>query len=140
MFPMSIDPRLSPRQVALLVGFGIAAWAILIVPLRALMAAGWLDSGMMHAAIYAAMPPVGAALVWGARRLAGLSPAQLVPGVAVASASAMLPDGFVLAFVPAVYGMHPDLPRMVALLHWAVGSTLVVACVMAARGARHARG
>lgn len=65
------------------------------------------------------------------RRVVALRPDQIVAGVAVTSAAALLCDGFALAWAPSVYGGEvADLRPAAAWLLWTYGLALALALLV----------
>lgn len=122
-----IKPRahhLDARQFAMLIGFGLvfwlaAAWFIRLAPFNV------FNRGVGTILLFAATVPVAWVSVGLAKHIASLTPAQRLPGVAIASATAMLCDGIGLIWWP-IYGTADRLPGAAWLL-WGVGMLLFAA-------------
>jgi hypothetical protein len=81
--------------------------------------------------------PGGWISVWLTKWVGRLSWDQVLPGVAVVGAVAMMMDGTALRWFPALYGLNDTTVRLGAAgLLWGYGVGLGVALVMAARGKR----
>ncbi|PAX07071.1 hypothetical protein CKY28_13555 [Sphingomonas lenta] len=116
--------RLSDRQAAILVAFGLAFWLVAALFIRiAPFDVFGRDVGTIL--LFAATLPLAWASVRVAERIAALAPDQLLPGVALASAAAMLCDGVGLIW----WGLYGDGDRLpgAAWLLWGVGLILFAA-------------
>jgi branched-subunit amino acid transport protein AzlD len=115
---------LSNRQLAIIITFGIIFWLIAALFIRiapfGLFARGPATIALFMVTMLVAWLPVRLLTL-----LAALSAPQLVPGVAIASAAAMLLDGVGLIWWP-VYGAADRLPGAAWLL-WGVGWILIAA-------------
>ena len=81
--------------------------------------------------------PVGWLSVLLARYIGKLAPRQLLPGVGLVGALAMMIDGVALRWFPAVYGSEPTVIRLgAAWLLWGYGVSLAIAVWMAAKQER----
>ena len=118
------DDRLADRQVAILVAFGLAFWLVAALFIR-LALFDVFNRGIGTMLLFAATVPVAWVSVQIAKRIATLAPAQILPGVAVASAAAMLCDGIGLIWW-SIYGQADRLPGAAWLL-WGVGLLLFAA-------------
>jgi hypothetical protein len=81
---------------------------------------------------------------WGSvvliRRAARLAPDQLLAGVALVGAIAMMIDGAMLHWLPAVYGDESEALRAgAAWLLWGYGVSLAIALLIAKAKAEHAK-
>ena len=120
------------NQVWLLILLGIAFWAIVMLNIR-LRPQAVLDpvQGLVP---FIAAPLLGWVSVWLCKRIAQLAPEQLMPGVALAGAVAMLIDGVVLKWWSGLYGRDEQILRVAAAgLLWGYGIAFVVALIWAAR-------
>lgn len=118
------DGRLADRQVAILVAFGLAFWFVAALFIRFALF-DIFNRGIGTMVLFATTVPVAWVSVQIASRIAKLAPAQLLPGVAVASAAAMLCDGIGLLWW-SIYGEADRLPGAAWLL-WGVGLLLFAA-------------
>ena len=128
--PGTTDHRLSDRQIAILVSFGLVFWLVAALFIR-IAPFGVFERGAGTVVLFASSVPVAWLSVGIARWIATLAPAQLVAGVAVASAAAMLCDGVGLIWW-SVYGDGDRLPGAAWLL-WGVGLILFAAFLDARR-------
>lgn len=80
---------------------------------------------------YAAIVPGTLPFVLLTRALARLGPRQLFPGAALLTTVALLIDGIVVAFVPAIYSEEPALlARIAAAILWGGGVGLALAWIL----------
>ncbi len=93
---------LSRKQVTIFVIGGIVGWAGFALLIRLLPMV--LDTGIWNAILFVLTIPVGWLLVSFTQRLGGLSPDQVVPGVMLFFAVALLFDGVALTWFPDLYG------------------------------------
>jgi hypothetical protein len=125
--------RLSRAQFGRLALFAVGFWYVAAVFIRFGLPAG-LYGGGPGALLFAATVPLAWGSVWLAARVAGLRPAQVVPGTAFACAVAMLCDGVALTWAPGVYGgASAGLALGAAWLLFGVGAILVAALLTASR-------
>ncbi len=124
-------PPLSPRQLAIVAASGAVLWLAAALLLR------WINaqdgfSGGGRLLIYAVLVPGTLPFVYLLRWLGRLEPAQLLPGVAITTTTALLLDGIATAWFPALYGASPQqvLDAAAAIL-WGAGVGMVLAAVMA---------
>jgi hypothetical protein len=124
--------RLSPRQITILVVWGVLFWFIAAMFIR--LAPAELFSGSAPTALlFAASAPIAWLAVWITRQLASLRHDQIVAGTAIASAAAMLCDGIGLTW-SSLYGSLGAVPLAAAAwLLWGVGLILTAAFVAARR-------
>jgi len=88
---------------------------------------------------YLAAPVGGLLSVWLCKVAGRLSADQLIPGVAVVGAVAMMLDGAVLKWLPGVYGINEKALRLdAAWLLWGYGVAFAVAVIWAGCSRRHA--
>jgi hypothetical protein len=116
--------RLAARQIAILVAFGLAFWLVAALFIR-FAPFDVFNRGLSLMLLFATTAPVAWLSVQIAKLIARLTPGQLLPGVAVASASAMLCDGIGLIWW-SIYGGADRLPGAAWLL-WGVGLILFAA-------------
>jgi len=120
---------LQTRQVLVLIALGLAFWGLATLSIR------WSGHAIVEpvagAVMFATSLPVGWLSVRLTRSLAGLSGEQLVPGVMLAGALAMLIDGAVLHWAPQTYGPDDLVVRLgSAWLLWGYGVSFAFALVM----------
>jgi len=128
--------QLHPRQTASLAALGIVLWFLAALLIRYAGPAGLFDGGLASALLFALTIPAAWLLARLCRRTAGLTPGQLVPGVAVASLAGLLCDAMALTWTPALYGADAaHIVPAVAWLFWGVGFCLALALVIAGREA-----
>lgn len=123
---------LRKNQVWPLIVLGIAFWALVMLNIR-LRPRAVLDpvQGLVP---FIAAPLLGWLSVWLCQRIARLSAEQLLPGVALAGAVAMMIDGLVLKWWSGLYGMDEQMLRVAAAgLLWGYGVALAVALLWALR-------
>lgn len=114
---------LRPSQVLRLVLLSLALWAIATAYIR-LWPAAFTDP-VLGAAGFVTTLPMAWVSVWLVRRIAG---AQLLAGVSLVGAVAMMVDGVALRFCPGVYGDGEALLRLgAAWLLWGYGVSLAIA-------------
>src|SRR5579862_8634196 len=94
---------LSRRQTAIVVAWGVALWLLAALFIRWAAPTSLFAGGPATVLLFASGAPVAWLAVRATRRLAALSVAQVVPGVAVACAAAMLCDGIGFTWTT-VYG------------------------------------
>ncbi len=131
--PAATPQRLSRSQAARLAVLAVVIWYLAALFIRFGLPAR-LYGGGPGVLLFAATLPVA----WGstrlAERVAGLRPAQVVPGTAFACAVAMLCDGVALTWAPGVYGgASARLALGAAWLLFGVGAILVAAILVASR-------
>jgi hypothetical protein len=129
---------LSKTQVFLLVSLGIALWALVTLNIR-LRPDSLVDP--IHGLIPFVTAPLGGWLSVGLCKVVGrLSTDQLLPGVALVGAVAMMMDGAALKWFSGVYGFDEKILRVAAAgLLWGYGVALAVAVIWAARSQRQIR-
>ena len=116
--------RLTDQQIGKLIAFGLIFWLVAALFIR------WAPLDLFAGGggtrlLFAATIPVAWLSVQLAKRLATLTAGQLLPGVAIASAAAMLCDGVGLVWW-SVYGEGDRLPGAAWIL-WGVGCILFAA-------------
>ncbi len=120
---------LSHGQTVLLVILGAALWFLAAVILRVIAPMGALE-GNMRAVTYALVIPCTLPFVLLVRFLVRLRPDQLFTGVGVATMTALLIDGIVIAYVPAVYGGSlPQVTNCAAIILWGAGLGILLASI-----------
>lgn len=119
-----------------LAALGVALWLLFALLIRYAIPIGVFGSPAASALMFAAAFPCAWLLVRLGRQTATLAPEQIVPGVAVAAAAALLCDGLALTWAPRLYGADAAsiLPAAAWLL-WGVGACFAVALVIASRRA-----
>lgn len=115
---------LRDRQVASMVAFGLVFWLVAALFIR-LAPFGLFDRAEGTILLFALTVPLAWISVQFAKWIAVLAPDQLLPGVAVASAAAMLCDGIGLIWW-SLYGEGDRLAGAAWLL-WGVGLILLSA-------------
>lgn len=121
---------LRKNQIGLLIVLGIVFWAVVMINIR-LRPQAVLDpiQGLVP---FIAAPLMGWISVWLCKRIGRLSAEQLLPGVALTGAVAMMIDGAVLKWWSGVYGMDQQLLRVAAAgLLWGYGVAFAVAVIWA---------
>ena len=116
--------RLTNRQLSVLIAFGLAFWLVAAMFIR-IAPFHLFDGGGETMLLFAVTVPFAWVSVQIAKRIAALATNQLLPGVAIASAAAMLCDG-VGSIWWSIYG---EADRLVgaAWLLWGVGMILFAA-------------
>jgi len=123
-------------QVGALTLLGVALWILVTVNIR-LMPNSFTDP-LLGAIMFLLALPAGWLSVWLTKRVGGLSWDQLLPGVSVVAAVAMMMDGAALRWFSTVYGVNDTTVRLgAAWLLWGYGVALGIAVVMAARAKRN---
>ncbi len=116
------------NQIGLLIVLGIAFWALVMVNIR-LRPQAVLDpiQGLVP---FIAAPLMGWLSVWLCKRIGNLSAEQLLPGVALTGAVAMMIDGAVLKWWSGWYGIDEQILRVAAAgLLWGYGVAFAVAVI-----------
>jgi hypothetical protein len=131
---------LKARQLTWLVVIALAMWGLATLYIY------WLPSAFMspiRSAIgFLTTLPIAWFSVLTIRYVAGLEPEQLLTGVGVVGAIAMMIDGVALCFLPQVYAQDPAVFRPAsAWLLWGYGLSLAIALAMSMHQstARHRR-
>jgi len=124
---------LSKSQSVILIAFSAFLWIAATGYIRFYPAA-FVDP--VHGAIsFVTALPAGWLSVYLTKRVAHLSSEQLLPGIAVVGATAMMIDGLVLHWVPGAYGSDDTVLRFgAAWLLWGYGVSLAIALLMSRRG------
>jgi hypothetical protein len=120
------------NQIWLLMVLGIVFWAVVMINIR-LRPQAVLDpiQGLVP---FIAAPLLGWVSVWLCKRIGRLSAEQLLPGVALTGAVAMMIDGVALKWWSGLYGIDEQLLRVAAAgLLWGYGVAFAVAVIWAAR-------
>ncbi len=121
---------LTISQTILLIGIGAALWLLAAIILRFIAPMGALE-GTARLITYALVIPGTVPFVILTKMIVKLLPHQLFTGVAVATTTALLIDGVVIAWFPAVYGgALPQVTKCAAVILWGAGVGLVLAFVM----------
>jgi hypothetical protein len=121
---------LTISQTILLIGIGAALWLLAAIILRFIAPMGALES-TARLITYALVIPGTVPFVILTKMIVKLLPHQLFTGVAVATTTALLIDGVVIAWFPAVYGgALPQVTNCAAVILWGAGVGLVLAFVM----------
>lgn len=129
-----VPGRLRANQVMSLAVLGVVAWLLAALFIRCTMGWGFF-SPAASVPLFALTVPGAWTLAWIGKRVGPLLPSQLVPGVAVACAAAMLCDGIALTWTPTLYGgASANLLPAAAWLLWGVGVIFAVALISARRG------
>jgi hypothetical protein len=123
-------------QVGALALLGVALWILVTVNIR-LMPGSFTDPLLGTIAFVLALP-AGWVSVWLTKLVGRLTWDQLLPGVSVVAAVAMMMDGAALRWFSTVYSLNDTTVRLgAAWLLWGYGVALGVAVVMAARAKRN---
>lgn len=121
---------LTISQTILLISIGAALWLLAAIILRFIAPMGALE-GTARLITYALVIPGTVPFVILTKMIVKLLPHQLFTGVAVATTTALLIDGVVIAWFPAVYGgALPQVTNCAAVILWGAGVGLVLAFVM----------
>jgi hypothetical protein len=127
--------RLDARRLLAVGAVGVGFWFLAAMAVRAGAPAGLFEGAAAPAVFALAVPGLWAA-VWITRRAARLGRAQLVEGVAVATAAALVCDGVALRWAPWIYGSADGsglLPGAAWIL-WGAGVGILIAVAEARRG------
>lgn len=120
---------LSPGQTVLLVVLGAALWFLAAIILRVIAPMGALE-GTMRALTYALVIPCTLPFILLVRFLVRLRPDQLFTGVGVATMTALIIDGIVIAYIPAIYGGSlPQVTNCAAIILWGAGVGMLLAFI-----------
>ncbi len=121
---------LTSRQTLLLVFAGASLWFLAAVLLRIIAPMGALE-GTMRGVSYALVIPGTYPFVLLTKWLVALRDDQMAIGIAVATTTALLIDGIVVAWFPAVYGGHlPQVTNCAAIILWGAGVALLLSFFM----------
>ncbi|MGJ3648404.1 hypothetical protein ACLB0R_08025 [Sphingomonas sp. GlSt437] len=122
---------------AVLVPLGVLFWALGVVLLRALTAAGWLAGDGWHWLAYALIVLLTVPAVRLGRRAARLPIDRTLYAVTVMSMTALFIDGIVIGFAPWIYATDPAQARAAAgALLWGVAVALALGMAMERRAQR----
>lgn len=125
---------LNSGQVLRVSAIALALWLVATAYIRFLPDA--FTSPTMSALGFVTTLPMAWLSVWLIRKLGGLQTAQLLAGVALVGAIAMMLDGAALRFFPAAYGDNDHLLRLgAAWLLWGYGVSLGIALIWTVREA-----
>lgn len=132
--PQSPHVPLTARQTALLLVAGAAFWFGFAIAVRLIGAGNILDGGVRTIATFALLMPISIPVVALIRSFVGLSAAQLLPGMGLATMAATLCDGVTFTWFPHLYGATgaAAVPVSAAVL-WGAGAGLLVAWLMGRR-------
>jgi hypothetical protein len=129
---------LRKTQISLLVLLAIALWILVTLNIR-LRPDSLLDP-IRGSIPFVAAPLGGWLSVWLCKFVGKLSTDQLLPGVVLVGAVAMMMDGAALKWFSGVYGFDEKILRLGAAgLLWGYGVALVVAVIWTARSQRQGR-
>jgi hypothetical protein len=130
---MATIAGLERRQFAVCVALGLAFWLAAALFCGVAAPAGWFGGLGSLVLFLAALPGLWAAAVL-VRRLAGLAPAQIFPGISVATMAALLCDGLAITWTPGLYGgPGPGLAPAAAWILWGAGAGMLIALIMEQR-------
>ena len=116
---------LTARQASALIVIGIALWFVAAMLLRQIAPLGVFD-GWARAMLYALVVPGTWPFVRLTQRLARLGTAQIVPGIAVVTAAALIADSIVFAGFPWIYGAAEFHRDCAAAVFWGAGVGLLL--------------
>jgi hypothetical protein len=123
-------------QIGALALLGVALWILVTVNIR-LMPNSFTDP-LLGAIAFILALPAGWVSVWLTKLVGRLTWDQLLPGVSIVAAVAMMMDGAALRWFSTVYSLNDTTVRLgAAWLLWGYGVALGVAVVMAARARRN---
>lgn len=129
------SPALSPAQLARVAAFALLLWISGAVLIRLTIPLGVFSGGGLTVLAFAVGIAINGPTIWLVQRLGGLRRDQIVFGMALGSAVAIICDGAAIAWAPWLYGgVSPDLHRAAAWLLWTVGIGLVWAFLAEKRG------
>jgi hypothetical protein len=121
---------LTNGQTLLLIVIGAALWGFAAIILRIVAPMGALE-GSARAITYALLVPITLPFVWMVRTAVKLRRDQIFTGVAIATTTALLTDGIVVAYFPAIYGgTVPQVTNCAAAILWGAGVGMVLAFLM----------
>ena len=121
---------LTNGQTFLLIVMGAALWGFAAIILRIAAPMGALE-GSARAITYALLVPITWPFVGMVRTAVKLRRDQIFAGVAIATATALLTDGIVVAYFPAIYGgTLPQVTNCAAAILWGAGVGMVLAFFM----------
>ena len=120
---------LSKVQITRLLALSVALWVVATLYIRLLPNA--LTNPIQGSFGFITTLPIAWFSVWLIMAVGGLSNDELLLGVAIVGASAMMIDGAALRWFPDVYGIDPLAVRLgAAWLFWGYGVSLAVALAM----------
>lgn len=123
---------LNLAQIGRLIALSLVLW--LAATLYIDLLPGALTDPFRGAVGFAVSLPVGWLSVVLTRYVGKLAPRQLLPGVGLVGALAMMIDGVALRWFPAIYGSDPAAIRLgAAWLLWGYGISLAIAVGMASK-------
>jgi hypothetical protein len=122
-------------QIAKLVALGAVLWVLVTLNIRL-----WPDAildPLRGLIAFLIAPLTGWLSVWLCKRVGRLSPDQLLPGVALVGAVAMMMDGAALKWFSGIYGFNERTLRLAAAwLLWGYGVAFAIALLWASRRRR----
>jgi hypothetical protein len=120
---------LSTRQVTILIAIGLSLWGLSALYIR-LVPQAFLEP--LWGTVMFIATPVSIWLNIGlVRRMAWLSKAQILPGVCVVGAVALMSEALGMKWLPFIYNADPDLLRSgSAWVFWGYGLSLGFALIM----------
>jgi hypothetical protein len=123
---------LRKTQIFLLVSLGIALWLLVTVNIR--LRPDAIVDPIRGLFPFVAAPVGGWLSVWLCKLVGRLTAEQLLPGVALVGAVAMMMDGAALKWFSGLYGFDEKMLRVAAAgLLWGYGVAFAVAVIWAAR-------
>jgi len=123
---------LRKTQIALLVSLGIALWILVMLNIRLRPEA--IVDPLRGSLLFVVAPLGGWLSVWLCKFVGRLAVEQLLPGVALVGAVAMMMDGAALKWFSGLYGSDERVLRIAAAwLLWGYGVALAVALIWAAQ-------
>jgi hypothetical protein len=123
---------LRKTQISLLVSLGIALWLLVTVNIR--LRPDAIVDPIRGLVPFVAAPLGGWLSVWLCKLVGRLTAEQLLPGVALVGAVAMMMDGAALKWFSGLYGFDEKMLRVAAAgLLWGYGVAFAVAVIWAAR-------
>ncbi len=132
--PIQKRQLLTPVQITMLAIFGAVLWFGAANTLRIIGPMGALQ-GYGRVILYIAIIPGTYPFVLLAKKMIKLASDQIAIGYTVATATATLLDGMVLAWFPALYGSSAEqVAASGAAILWGVGVGLVLALMVSRRG------
>jgi hypothetical protein len=124
---------LAQRQFGICVAIGVVFWFLAALFCRFAAPAGWFGGLGSLALFVVALPSLWVAVVI-MRRAAGLSAAQIFPGMSVGTMAAAMCDGVAITWAPWLYGgVTPGLAPAAAWILWGAGAGMLIALVMGHR-------
>lgn len=121
---------LTNNQTILLIATGVILWFLAVIILRLIAPMGALE-GSARIITYALVIPGTLPFVVLTRMIVKLLSHQLFTGVAVATTTALLIDGIVIAWFPAIYGgALPQVTNCAAIILWGAGVGMALAFML----------